>query len=171
MTKAVGACLAAAVLASAGPWSVHAADTADTTANATMGSLRWLTGVWESKPRDGAQSEYVYMPLFNGILLSTDISAKDGAPTRYELRVIKTENGQVLFRELGFNPNLSAAAPVPNRPLLSADSKQLNFTDMRVTRTGPNTATLELTLHPSGGTQTRTVTMQLHRVYRFEKVG
>ena len=167
MHKRISIPLLATLLAVGGHWSAPAA----AGESASMGALSWITGVWESQPRDGAQSEYVYVPLFNGVMLSTNFSVKDGQPTRYELRVIKDENGQVVFRELGFKPDLSSAGPVPDRPLQSADSKQLVFTDMRVTRTGPNSATMELTIHPAGGATSRTVTMELHRVLRFAKVG
>ncbi|MGH8256519.1 MAG: DUF6265 family protein [Steroidobacteraceae bacterium] len=133
--------------------------------------LSWIAGVWQSEPRDGAQSEYVYAPLYNGVMVSTNLSMKNGTPVRYELRIIKHENGQVVFRELGFKPDLSSAGPVPERPLQSADSRQLTFTDMKVTRTGPNVATLELTFHAPGGAAPRTVTLRLHRIFRFAKVG
>jgi len=136
-----------------------------------IGVLSWIAGVWQSEPRDGAQSEYVYAPLYNGVMVSTNISTRDGTPTRYELRIIKDENGQVVFRELGFRPDLSSAGPVPERPLQSADATQLAFTDMKITRTGPNAATLELTIHAPGGAAPRTVTLRLHRVFRFAKVG
>ncbi len=136
-----------------------------------MGALSWIAGVWQSEPRGGAQSEYVYVPLYNGVIVSTNFSTKDGEPTRYELRIIKGENGQVVFRELGVKPDLASAGPVLDRPLQSADSRQLVFTDMQVIRTGPNTATMELTLHPPGGAAPRTVTMRLHRVFKFAKVG
>ncbi len=136
-----------------------------------MGALSWIAGVWQSEPRGGAQSEYVYVPLYNGVIVSTNFSTKGGEPTRYELRIIKVENGHVVFRELGFKPDLASAGPVPERPLQSADSKRLVFTDMQVTRTGPNTATMELTIHTPGGAASRTVTLQLHRVFRFAKVG
>lgn len=137
----------------------------------SIGMLSWLAGVWQSEPRDGAQSEYVYAPLYNGLMVSTNLSTKNGTPTRYELRIIKDENGQVVFRELGFNGDLSSAGPVPERPLQSADARQLTFTDMKITRTGPNAATLELTIHAPGSVAPRTVTLRLHRVFRFAKVG
>lgn len=137
----------------------------------SVGMLSWIAGVWQSEPRDGAQSEYVYAPLYKGVMVSTNLSTKGGTPTRYELRIIKAENGQVVFRELGFRPDLSSAGPVPERPLQSADGRQLIFTDMKVTRTGQNLATLELTIHAPGSATPRTVTLRLHRVFRFAKVG
>jgi Domain of unknown function (DUF6265) len=137
----------------------------------SIGMLSWLAGVWQSEPRDDAQSEYVYVPLYNGVMVSTNFSTKDGTPTRYELRIIKCENGQVVFRELGFKPDLTAAGSVPERPLQSADARQLTFTDMKITRTGPNVATLELTIHAPGSVAPRTITLRLHRVFRFAKVG
>jgi hypothetical protein len=137
----------------------------------SIGVLSWIAGVWQSEPSDGAQSEYVYAPLYNGIMVSTNFSTKNGTPTRYELRIIKEENGRVVFRELGFKPDLSSTGPVPERPLQSADTRQLTFTDMKVTRTGPNVAILELTIHAPIGGAPRTVTLRLHRVFRFSKVG
>lgn len=134
-----------------------------------MDQLSWLEGVWQTQPRNGAQSEYVYIPLFNGEMLSTNFSVNgDGQPTRYELRVIKVQDGQVIFHEVGFKPDLSIADPVPLRPLQSASSKQITFTDMQVTRTGANTATMELTIHPQGGAA-RTLRMQMTRTMRFVK--
>lgn len=137
----------------------------------SMGMLSWIAGVWQSDPRDGAQSEYVYAPLYHGVMVSTNVSTKNGAPTRYELRIIKDENGEVVFRELGFKPDLSSAGPVPERPLHSADGRQLAFTDMKITRAGPDVATLELTIHAPGDAGPRTITLRLHRVFRFTKVG
>lgn len=159
---------AAVLLMAVGGSSVASAADKD---SGSMGMLSWLAGVWQSEPRDGAQSEYVYAPLYNGIMVSTNLSTKDGTPTRYELRILKDENGQIVFRELGFKGDLSSAGPVPERPLQSADAKQLTFTDMKITRTGANAATLELTFHPPGGVAPRTTTLRLHRVFRFAKVG
>jgi len=159
---------AAVLLMAVGARSVASAADKD---GASIGMLSWLAGVWQSEPRDGTQSEYVYAPLYNGIMVSTNLSTQDGTPTRYELRVLKEENGQVVFRELGFKADLSSAGPVPERPLQSADASRLTFTDMKITRMGPNVATLELTIHAPGSAAPRTITLRLHRVFRFAKVG
>lgn len=131
-----------------------------------IAALNWMTGIWQTSVTDGAQTEYVYLPLMNGVMLSTMFSVKDGAPARYELRVIKAEGDQIVFRELAFKPDLTPGAPVPERPLHSVDAKQADFTDMKVTRVGENDIKMALTFHPQGGAaQTRDI--ELHRVVKF----
>jgi hypothetical protein len=135
-----------------------------------MAGIGWLAGVWQTPSADGGQTEYVYVPLFGGQMMSTMVALRNGQPTRYELRVIKVQDGQVIFHEVGFKPDLSPADPVPLRPLQSATAQQIVFTDMKVTRTGQNSATMELTLHPMGAAA-RTVTIQMRRTMRFAKIG
>jgi len=136
----------------------------------SMNGLFWLEGVCETQAQDGTLTEYVYVPLFKDEMLSTMVAVKNGQPTRYELRVIKDQSGQVIFHEIGFKPDLTLAPPVPLRPLQSASTQEINFTDMKVTRTGQNSATMELTIR-TPGTAPRTLTIQLRRTMKFSKVG
>lgn len=156
--------LGVAVLATAAALTIQPA-----LAASNMDSLSWLAGVWETPVANGAQTQYVYVPVSNGTMLSTMFAVKDGQATRYELRVIKMEGDQAVFHELAFKPDLTPGAPVPLRPLESADADHLNFVDMKVTRVGPNDIKMALTAHPANGpAQTRDV--DLHRVMRFVKV-
>jgi hypothetical protein len=136
----------------------------------TLAGVGWLAGVWQTPVTQGAQTEYVYIPLFNGQMLSTMVALRNGQATRYELRVIKLQDGQVVFRELAFKPDLSSADPVPLRPLHSATAQEITFTDMKVTRTGENSATMQLTLHPAGEPP-RSITVPMRRTLTFAKAG
>jgi hypothetical protein len=133
-----------------------------------LAAIGWLAGVWQSELKDGSQTVYVYVPLINGEMLSTQMGLRDGKTSRYEFRVIHEQNGQVLFQELAFKPDLSPGDPVPSRPLLAHDATHLDFTDMKVTRTGENAITVELTIHSPDGP--RAVTVKLRRTMRFTQV-
>jgi hypothetical protein len=160
----IGRVLSAAVVVAAGAVASQSALAAN-----DMASLSWLAGVWQTAVTDGAQTQYVYTPVANGQMISTMFAIKNGEATRYELRVIKMEGDKAVFRELAFKPDLTPGAPVPERPLESADKDVLTFVDMKVTRVGPDDIKMALTAHPANGpAQTRDV--DLHRVYRFAKV-
>src|ERR1700759_4359911 len=115
MTNKVLACVFALSAACAG--SVQGAAPGAPTIN----SISWLAGIWQTPVKDGAQTEYVYVPLFNGQMLSTMFAVKDGQATRYELRVIRQDDTQVVFHEVAFKPDMTPAPPVPLRPLQSQD--------------------------------------------------
>ena len=153
---------AVALLAAHLPTAVAAEPAAD------MKAMSWLAGVWQTPVKDGAQTEYVYVPLFNGEMLSTMMAAKDGQATRYELRVTKVIGAQVVFHEVGFKPDLSLADPVPLRALMSQDKGHIDFQDMKVTATGKDSINVELTLHQPTGT--RSVMLSLRRVMKFAPV-
>ena len=140
-------------------------------AGGDLGRMSWLSGVWESEPdaKTGSQMEYVYAPVFHGVIASTLIRVTNGQVDRYEFRTIQSENGHVIFRELAFNGNLSPADPVPPRPLESQDPTHINFVDMRVTRISEDRIHVSLTIRHPPGAPPHALEEDLQRVMHFTK--
>lgn len=140
-------------------------------ANKDITAMSWLAGVWQSQPNEaGAQYEYVYMPMFNDEMLSTQMVVTKGKTTRHEVRTIREQDGKVVIVDQPFKGDMTSAPPIPTRQLESVDSTHANFTDMKLTLTGKNAMTLELTVHPPNGAAARTVTIDLKRTMRFSDV-
>jgi len=137
--------------------------------NRDISRMNWLAGMWNSEPNTaGDRYRYVYLPDFNGEILSVFMGVANGKTSGYELRTIKEQDGRIILHVFAFQPDLSPAEPVPLRPFKSLDETHINFTDMAVTRTGKNSMTVKLTYH-SAGAADHTVSIDLKRTMIFAK--
>lgn len=127
--------------------------------------LEWLAGIWRGQ--NGAdQIENVYLPTKNNEIVATFTATVDAKVTRYELLSFREESGKILRREVAFEPGLKLAAPVPTEIISSTDATHIRYGEAEMVRTGDNTMTVTVTLHPQNA-PARTVRMDFTRVLKF----
>ncbi|MFI4913794.1 MAG: DUF6265 family protein [Steroidobacterales bacterium] len=130
-----------------------------------LAQMQWLVGVWRSQV-PGGQVEEVFEPGNNGELLSTMKMVVGGKVTRYELRSIREKDGKIIFQELGFGADMAALDPVPVRTLESIDATHINFEGVKLTRTGEDAMTVNVTVRNPDGT-TRVINFNSARALKF----
>lgn len=127
-------------------------------------ALTWLSGVWRG--HNGMDEvEEVYGPLSNEEMLATFKAVTHGKVSRYELRSLRAEGGQIVFEEIA-GPTLKATVPVPTRTLLSTDPTHLRFNGLILTRVGENQMLVAVTLN-APNSEPRTVEFTLNRVLQL----
>lgn len=132
-----------------------------------LARMQWLVGVWRSQVPNG-QVEEVFEPGNNGELLSTMKMVVGGKVTRYELRSIREKDGKVIFQELAFGADLATLDPVPVRTLESIDATHINFEGLKITRTGKDAMTVNVTVPDANGT-TRVINIDSARALKFAR--
>jgi hypothetical protein len=133
-----------------------------------LARMQWLVGVWRSQV-PGGQVEEVFEPVNNGELLSTMKMVVGGKITRYELRIIREKDGKFIFQELAFGADLATLDPGPVRTLESIDATHINFEGLKLTRTGKDTMTVNVTVHNPDGT-TRVIKFESARALKFARL-
>lgn len=131
--------------------------------NVQFSDLSWLTGLWRAQ-NGKDQVEEMYLPAKNGEILGTFTAVTDGKVSRYELRSIHEQDGQIIFQELAYGPGLKADAPVPTRVVTSTDATHIAFDDLSIVRTGENSMMVTVTLRQA---ETRTVSVSYSRVMKL----
>lgn len=133
--------------------------------SAKFSDLEWLVGVWRGQ--NGVdQIENVYLPTKNNEIVATFTATVDAKVTRYELLSYREEGGKILRREVAFDPGLVPAAPVPAEIISSTDATHIRYGESEMVRTGDNTMTVTVTLHPQNS-PVRIVRMNFTRVLKF----
>lgn len=129
--------------------------------------LNWLTGVWRANVGT-AQIEEVYFPAKNGEIVGTFTTTSGGKVTRYEMRSIRIDAGQIVFQGVAFGSGLQAATPLPIRKVISVNASRITFDDgLVIEKTGENTMKVTLKMTTP---LVRTVTLDFTRALMFAQL-
>lgn len=118
---------------------------ASSASTAQFADLNWLVGLWRAQNGKDAVEE-MYLPAKNNEILGTFTAVTDGKVSRYELRSLREQDGQIIFQELAYGPELKADRPVATRVVTSTDAMHINFDGLSIVRTGENSMTVTISL-------------------------
>jgi len=135
----------------------------------TISDLGWLVGVWHAQ--NGKDDvENLYLPIRSGEIVATFTAVTDSKVSRYELLTYQETNGQILRRELAFGPAFNPLEPIPTRVVNVPDKTHITYGESVVERTGKNTMTVTVVLHPKDA-PVRTVHLYYTRILNFAPAG
>lgn len=140
---------------------VHAQDKSP-----SLAPLAWLSGSWQGEAMGGTAVD-TYEPEANGEILSTLSAAANGKVTRYEFRRTYVSGGKVIMHQVAWGPDMTPAGEVPDRTLISAGPKLIDFGAVKFERTGENTMTVTL-LIPGKDGKPAPVVIRYTRVHAFK---
>ena len=118
-----------------------------------VAQMNWLAGTWRSET-NGSVTQEAFTPVADGELVSTLKMVRGGKPARYEMRIIRSEDGKVTFNELPFGGDLKSTQRPPAMDLISADATHVVFDGLAYEKTGDNTMTMTLEIPGRDGKAT-----------------
>jgi hypothetical protein len=115
---------------------------------ATIADMAWLAGHWIGEGL-GGQSEEIWSPPQNGVMMGMYRHIKDGKPVFYELLTLAEDGGSLVIRLKHFNPDLTGweeKNETVSFPFVASRDGVLHFEGMAFKRSGEDALTVYLAI-------------------------
>jgi hypothetical protein len=115
---------------------------------ASSADMAWLAGHWTGEGL-GGQSEEIWSPPQNGVMMGMYRHIMNGKPVFYELLTLAEDGGSLVIRLKHFNPDLTGweeKNETVSFPFVAKREGVLHFDGMTFERTGPDALTVYLAI-------------------------